>query len=298
VHLTKTTILAVAGLGLAALPAIALQFPETCITPPATVTSITGIDTRDAMMDARFTLPDIVQACHQGYVDQANRPTDECIRLHRALVNSPPLHANADCVAGVVTVEGVRTVLPAHATVRAEAFARSPLLKSFVRRMAAQLKATINIGLYSLRHTAICMRIILSEGQVNIFNLAKNAGTSVDQIERFYARNLPPSKEMAINLQSFGVGEHTRIAHLVCHHPIFDPYFQYKFERETIFQNFACNSGFPFYRTKSKQPAALQEINDLTTNAHFFPHYGSWMSPNDLRYKSRLTTCHPKLAST
>jgi hypothetical protein len=58
--------------------------------------------------------------------------------------------------------------------------------------------------LYSLRHTAICMRIILSEGKVNIFNLAKNAGTSVDQIERFYARNLPLSKEMAKNLQSFG----------------------------------------------------------------------------------------------
>ncbi len=58
--------------------------------------------------------------------------------------------------------------------------------------------------IYSLRHTAICMRIILSEGQVNIFNLAKNAGTSVDQIERFYARNLPLSKEMAKNLQSFG----------------------------------------------------------------------------------------------
>jgi hypothetical protein len=57
---------------------------------------------------------------------------------------------------------------------------------------------------YSLRHTAICMRIILSEGQVNIFNLAKNAGTSVEQIERFYARNLPLSKEMAKNLQSFG----------------------------------------------------------------------------------------------
>jgi hypothetical protein len=57
---------------------------------------------------------------------------------------------------------------------------------------------------YSLRHTAICMRIILSEGKVNIFNLAKNAGTSVDQIERFYARNLPLSREMAINLQSFG----------------------------------------------------------------------------------------------
>ena len=57
--------------------------------------------------------------------------------------------------------------------------------------------------MYSLRHTAICMRIILSEGRVNIFNLAKNAGTSVAQIERFYARNLPLSNEMARNLQSF-----------------------------------------------------------------------------------------------
>jgi hypothetical protein len=57
---------------------------------------------------------------------------------------------------------------------------------------------------YSLRHTSICMRIILSQGKVNIFNLAKNAGTSVDQIERFYARRLPLSKEMAINLQTFG----------------------------------------------------------------------------------------------
>jgi hypothetical protein len=61
-------------------------------------------------------------------------------------------------------------------------------------------------GVYSLRHTAICMRIILSHGQVNIFNLAKNAGTSVNQIERFYARHLPLSREMAKNLQSFGEG--------------------------------------------------------------------------------------------
>ncbi len=59
-------------------------------------------------------------------------------------------------------------------------------------------------SLYSLRHTAICMRIILSEGKVNIFNLAKNAGTSVEQIERFYARNLLLSAEMARNLHEFG----------------------------------------------------------------------------------------------
>ena len=61
-------------------------------------------------------------------------------------------------------------------------------------------------SVYSLRHTAICMRMILSHGQVNIFNLAKNAGTSVNQIERFYARHLPLSREMAKNLQSFGEG--------------------------------------------------------------------------------------------
>jgi hypothetical protein len=46
--------------------------------------------------------------------------------------------------------------------------------------------------------------IILSDGKVNMFNLAKNAGTSVNQIERFYARNLPLSPELAKNLQSFG----------------------------------------------------------------------------------------------
>jgi hypothetical protein len=47
----------------------------------------------------------------------------------------------------------------------------------------------------------------LIEGRVNIFNLEKNAGTRVEQIERFHARNLPLSKEMAKNLQSFGSSE-------------------------------------------------------------------------------------------
>jgi site-specific recombinase XerC len=57
--------------------------------------------------------------------------------------------------------------------------------------------------IYSLRHTAICKRLVDSGGKVNIFTLAKNAGTSVDQIERFYARHLPLSKELWTNLQSF-----------------------------------------------------------------------------------------------
>ena len=66
----------------------------------------------------------------------------------------------------------------------------------------AAVKQTRSI--YSLRHTAICMRLTLSKGHVNIYSLAKNAGTSVDQIERFYARNLPLSAELVRNLQSFG----------------------------------------------------------------------------------------------
>ena len=73
------------------------------------------------------------------------------------------------------------------------------------------LKQDVNANqphtVYSLRHTAICMRIVKSEGNVNIFNLAKTAGTSVDQIERFYARKLPPSAGLARNLQSFGGGK-------------------------------------------------------------------------------------------
>jgi transcriptional regulator GlxA family with amidase domain len=48
------------------------------------------------------------------------------------------------------------------------------------------------------------MRIVLSEGKVDIYTLAKNAGTSVDQIERFYTKHLPISPEMAKNLQRFG----------------------------------------------------------------------------------------------
>ena len=72
----------------------------------------------------------------------------------------------------------------------------------------AGLKDDTNTGakhtLYSLRHTAISMRIVLSKGKTNIYTLAKNAGTSVNQIERFYAAKLPMEAELVRNLQSFG----------------------------------------------------------------------------------------------
>jgi site-specific recombinase XerD len=55
--------------------------------------------------------------------------------------------------------------------------------------------------IYSLRHTSLMLRI--TEGDnVNILGLAKNAGTSVDQLERFYLKRLSPLT-MLDNLQSF-----------------------------------------------------------------------------------------------
>lgn len=58
--------------------------------------------------------------------------------------------------------------------------------------------------LYSLRHTSICMRLVNSRGKINIYTLAKNAGTSVEQISRFYAKQLPIADDLIKNLQSFG----------------------------------------------------------------------------------------------
>lgn len=54
--------------------------------------------------------------------------------------------------------------------------------------------------LYSLRHYSIQKRITASGGLVNIYTLAKNAGTSVEMIEKFYARFLAPSDAMIANL--------------------------------------------------------------------------------------------------
>lgn len=57
---------------------------------------------------------------------------------------------------------------------------------------------------YSLRHYAIQARLRGSKGKVNPYSLAKNAGTSVDQLERFYLKNMAPTKELIENLQTYG----------------------------------------------------------------------------------------------
>lgn len=55
---------------------------------------------------------------------------------------------------------------------------------------------------YSLRHYALQSRLRRSNGKVNIYFLAKNAGTSVDQLERFYLKKMAPPKEMIENLHT------------------------------------------------------------------------------------------------
>ena len=115
----------VVGLTISTCPSIALEFPGTCVTPTATVTQITGLDTRNARMEGRYTLPDIIEACYEGYVDQAKFPPNVCIERHGKLTESPPLHASADCVAGFVTVAGLRTKLPAREDCASECVARA-----------------------------------------------------------------------------------------------------------------------------------------------------------------------------
>ncbi|MEW2914939.1 site-specific integrase [Leisingera sp. JC11] len=57
---------------------------------------------------------------------------------------------------------------------------------------------------YSLRHYSLQARLRGSKGKVNIHTLATNAGTSVDQLERFYLKKMAPSKELIENLQTNG----------------------------------------------------------------------------------------------
>ncbi len=57
---------------------------------------------------------------------------------------------------------------------------------------------------YSFRHYCIQSRIRESHGNVNLLTLAKMCGTSVEVIDRFYAKKMPLSENIISNLQSYG----------------------------------------------------------------------------------------------
>ena len=52
-------------------------------------------------------------------------------------------------------------------------------------------------GLYSLRHTAITFRLLFGRG-IDLLTLARNARTSVEMIERFYASELSAEMNVAL----------------------------------------------------------------------------------------------------
>ena len=56
---------------------------------------------------------------------------------------------------------------------------------------------------YSLRHYALETRLRKSGGAINIYEFAKNAGTSVNQLERFYLKFMERSPAQIKNLQTF-----------------------------------------------------------------------------------------------
>ena len=56
---------------------------------------------------------------------------------------------------------------------------------------------------YSLRHYALQTRLRKSGGATNIYEFAKNAGTSVNQLERFYLKFMERSPAQIKNLQTF-----------------------------------------------------------------------------------------------
>ena len=61
------------------------ELQRSCIEPPATVIEITGVNTKHARATAKFTEPDIVKACHEGYVNQGGDASpEECIRQTKA----------------------------------------------------------------------------------------------------------------------------------------------------------------------------------------------------------------------
>lgn len=57
---------------------------------------------------------------------------------------------------------------------------------------------------YSLRHYALQKRYRESKGKIDIYNLAENAGTSVDQLERFYLKKMGKTPDVIRNFQTKG----------------------------------------------------------------------------------------------
>lgn len=92
----------------------ALHFPESCRTPGGIVTGIYDLDSEKALMVGQHTLPDIIWSCTEGHVHQGVMKTSDCIAAYIEMggFDHNSLYAQADCMKGTVTVNGLLTVFP------------------------------------------------------------------------------------------------------------------------------------------------------------------------------------------
>lgn len=83
-------------------------------------------------------------------------------------------------------------------------YARTATSRIFahILREAGLHKLDQKLSTYSLRHYALQKRVRDSKSRVNINLLAKNAGTSVEMLERFYLSKMTPSPEIIAQFQS------------------------------------------------------------------------------------------------
>jgi hypothetical protein len=81
------------------------------------------------------------------------------------------------------------------------------LFKRIVAESDLEVKTDKKITLYSLRHTAIMLRLTI--GQVDTLSLARNARTSQAMLDQFYAAHLT-SSQMRKQLHAFPVSENKK----------------------------------------------------------------------------------------
>lgn len=89
------------------------ELQRSCIEPPATVIEMTGINTKHARATAKFTGPDIIKACHEGYVGQGSYGSpEECIRQTKADLLGDTIHAEANCSTGTMKLGQMSFKMP------------------------------------------------------------------------------------------------------------------------------------------------------------------------------------------
>jgi hypothetical protein len=87
------------------------ELQESCLQPPATVIELTGINSSHARARAKYTEPDIIKACHEGYVYQRGWSPEECIRQTKLDLLGHEISAEANCAQGTLRLEGLGRLL-------------------------------------------------------------------------------------------------------------------------------------------------------------------------------------------